>query len=155
MAIEVGKAAPAFSLPASTGETISLKQFKGEKAVVLYFYPKDATPGCTQEACDFRDLTKEIEAAGAVVLGVSPDSVESHKKFAEAQALSFPLLADPEKTVIEKYGAWGEKTMYGKTSMGVIRSTVLIGKDGKVARRWPKVSVNGHAAEVLEAVKAL
>ena len=110
------------------------------KTVVVYFYPKDDTPGCTKEACGFRDLWSEIEAAGAVVLGVSPDEVSSHETFAAKYSLPFQLLADPTRKMMEKYDAWGEKTMYGKKTVGVIRSTVLIGPDGKVRKHWKRVS---------------
>lgn len=151
MGLEVGDKAPAFSLTADDGRTIRLRDLAGKK-VVLYFYPKDATPGCTAEACAFRDLERRMAAKGAVVLGVSKDSVSSHQRFKEKQRLSFPLLSDPEAQVIQAYGAWGEKTLYGKKSTGVIRTTVLIGQDGRVERIWPKVKVNGHAEAVLQAL---
>ncbi len=152
--IEAGKKAPTFSLKNQRGETVKLAGFAG-RPVVLYFYPKDDTPGCTTEACDFRDSHRALEKAGAVVLGVSPDSEARHAKFAGKYELPFTLLADTEHEVAEKYGAWGEKSLYGRRYMGIIRSTFLIGADGRVARVWPKVKVNGHAAEVLDAVKAL
>ncbi len=155
MPIAEGKAAPAFSLESTEGKKISLKDFRGKSAVVLYFYPKDNTPGCTTEACDFRDLNAEIRKAGAATLGVSPDSIASHEKFIGKHELNFTLLSDPGHKVHEKYGAWGEKKNYGKTYDGVIRSTVLIDKNGKVARHWRKVKVKGHAQEVLEAAEAL
>jgi len=123
--------------------------------VVLYFYPKDDTPGCTKEACAFRDRLSEIEALGAVVLGVSADSVESHQKFTTKYTLNFPLLADTEHAVAEKYGAWREKNMYGRVSMGIQRSTWIIGADGKVAKLWKKVSVDGHDEEVIAALQEL
>ena len=150
---EEGSKAPEFSLAADDGKTVKLSDFKG-KLVVLYFYPKDDTPGCTKEACAFRDARADIEKLGAVVLGVSPDTVESHVKFRDKFSLNFPLLADPEHAVAEQYGAWREKNMYGKISMGVQRSTFLIGPDGKLLRIWKRVSVDGHDAAVLEAVRA-
>lgn len=153
MAIEEGKAAPAFTLKNAAGETVSLGQFKG-RDVILYFYPKDDTPGCTKEACGFRDLWGDIEALGAVVLGVSPDDAASHTRFASKYELPFTLLSDPNHRVMEKYGAWGEKTMYGKKTTGVIRSTVWVGKDGKVRKHWKKVAkAEAHPAQVLEALK--
>ena len=151
--IEVGKPAPDFSLVADDGRTVSLKDFRG-KRVVLYFYPKDDTPGCTVEACSFRDRLPDVSASGAVVLGVSRDDTRSHVKFREKFRLNFPLLSDPDASIHRAYGAWGEKTMYGKTTEGVIRSTVLIDGKGRVARHWPRVRAEGHAAEVLEALSA-
>ena len=151
MAVEVGKKAPAFALPATNGETVSLKDFEG-KTVVLYFYPKDDTPGCTREACDFRDAVKKFTREDAIVLGVSPDSVKSHDKFVAKFDLPFLLLADVDHKVAEAYGAWVEKSMYGKTYMGVERSTFVIGPDGKVKAIFRKVKVDGHVDEVLEAV---
>ena len=151
--VQVGKKAPSFSLPSSDGADVSLASLEG-KYVVLYFYPRDNTPGCTVEAQDFRDAVPALEKLGAVVLGVSKDSIASHCKFRDKYSLSFPLLTDADGAVMEKYGAWGEKVLYGKKMEGVIRSTVLIGKDGKVVRHWPKVSVKGHAAAVLEEIKA-
>ena len=154
MAIEEGKAAPAFTLKDARGEKVSLKDFKGRN-VVLYFYPKDDTPGCTKEACGFRDLWQDIQKKGTVVLGVSPDSPESHTRFATKYSLPFTLLCDPEHSVMEKYGAWGEKNMYGKKTMGVIRSTVLIGPDGKVRKHWRRVpKADEHPRKVLEAISA-
>jgi peroxiredoxin Q/BCP len=152
--LEPGGKAPAFSLKSDSGKAVKLSDFKG-RPVVLYFYPKDDTPGCTREACAFRDLKSEMEQGGAVVLGVSADSVESHGKFRDKYKLNFPLLADPDHAVAEQYGAWREKNMYGKKSMGIQRSTYLIGPDGKVARVWKKVNVDGHDAAVLEAIKNL
>ena len=151
--VEVGKKAPAFTLPSSDGEDVSLSGLAG-KYVVLYFYPRDDTPGCTIEAQDFRDAMPTLKKLGAVVLGDSKDSIKSHCKFRDKYKLTFPLLTDEDGKVMEKYGAWGEKVMYGQKKMGVIRSTVLIGKDGKVVRHWPKVSAKGHAAEVTEAVQS-
>jgi len=153
---EVGKTAPAFNLPAFPGgEKIRLSSFKGEKNVVLYFYPKDDTPGCTIEACDFRDNIKRIESAETVVLGVSPDSVTKHEKFVDKFDLPFTLLADEEHTLCEKYGVWVEKSMYGKKYMGVQRATFLINKQGKIKQVWPKVKVEGHVDEVLAAIDEL
>lgn len=151
---EVGDRAPAFTLPDQSGESVKLSDFKG-KAVVLYFYPKDDTPGCTREACSFRDEHSALVKAGAVVLGVSPDSTVSHQKFAGKFKLPFPLLADTDHAVSEKYGSWGEKSLYGRKFMGITRSTFLIGKDGKVARVWPKVKVDGHVDEVRRALAEL
>jgi peroxiredoxin Q/BCP len=152
MSIEEGKAAPAFTLPDASGKSVSLKDFKGQN-VIVYFYPKDDTPGCTKEAQAFRDLWQPIRDAGAVVLGISPDSPASHARFAEKHALPFTLLSDPDKKVLARYGAFGEKKMYGKTVTGVIRSTVWIGPDGKVRRHWPKVArAADHPAKVLEAL---
>ncbi|RKH07995.1 thioredoxin-dependent thiol peroxidase [Corallococcus sp. CA053C] len=149
---QAGDKAPGFSLPDQSGATVSLSQLKG-RHVVLYFYPKDATPGCTTEACDFRDEHSALVKAGAVVLGVSPDSTASHLKFATKQGLPFSLLADPDHAVADAYGVWGEKSLYGRKFMGLIRATFLIGPDGKVLRVWPKVKVAGHVAEVLSALQ--
>jgi thioredoxin-dependent peroxiredoxin len=155
MAIEEGKSAPQFTLQDTLGNKVSLKDLKG-KHVVIYFYPKDDTPGCTKEACGFRDLWKEIEALDTMVLGVSPDDGASHSKFAAKYGLPFTLLSDPDKTVMTRYGAYGEKTMYGKKTMGVIRSTVWVGPDGKVRKHWKKVvNAEEHPAKVLEAIKAV
>ena len=154
MAIQVGKAAPTFTLPDADGRSVSLADFAG-KDVILYFYPRDDTPGCTKEACGFRDSWKEIQKRGAIVLGVSPDSAESHRKFAGKYKLPFLLLSDPDKKVMTRYGAWGEKMMYGKKTVGVIRSTVWIGPDGKVKKHWARVpSAEEHPAKVLEALSA-
>jgi peroxiredoxin Q/BCP len=155
MTIQVGEMAPKISLPAVGGKTISLDDYLGKQVVVLYFYPKDMTPGCTQEACDFRDRSEELRQMGAVVLGLSPDSVKSHEKFIHEKTLNFPLLADEDHQVCEAYGVWTEKTNYGKHYMGVERSTFLIGKDGRIARAWRKVKVPNHVQEVIEAVKAI
>lgn len=152
--LEVGKKAPAFTAKDSTGAKVSLSSLAG-KYVVLYFYPRDATPGCTVEACAFRDEDAALRARGAVVLGVSPDSAESHQRFVAKHGLPFQLLVDEDHALAEKYGAWGEKNMYGKKSMGIIRSTVLIGPDGRVARVWPRVKAQGHAAQVLAALDEL
>ncbi len=153
MSITPGQPAPPFALPSDSGETISLAALKG-KPVVLYFYPKDDTPGCTTEACEFRDNWKAVQRTGAVVLGVSPDGVASHRKFREKFALPFPLLADEDHAVAEAYGAWGEKSMYGKKYYGVLRSTFIIDGAGSVRRVFEKVKPAGHAAEVLEALQA-
>lgn len=144
----VGKKAPAFTLPASPGGKLKLSEFAGEKNVILYFYPRDNTPGCTQEACDFRDNFARLHAADTVVLGVSTDSIGSHQKFAEKFSLPFPLLSDEDHAVAEKYGVWVEKKNYGKTYMGLQRATFLIGKDGKIKAAWPNVKVKGHVDEV-------
>jgi peroxiredoxin Q/BCP len=149
--LKAGDRAPAFSLPSDTGETISLRDLKG-KPVVLYFYPKDDTSGCTVEACEFRDSWKEVRKSGAIVLGVSPDSVGSHQKFKARYDLPFPLLADAGHAVAESYGAWGEKSMYGRKYLGILRTTFLIGKDGRIARVFEKVKPKGHAAQVLAAL---
>lgn len=152
--IETGKTAPDFELPGDGGSMIRLSDHRG-KAVVLFFYPKDDTTGCTAEATAFSGLAKEFEAAGAVLIGISPDSVKSHDKFKTKHSLTVPLAADEEKTALEAYGVWVEKSMYGKKYMGVERTTVLVAPDGTIARIWPKVKVPGHAEEVLEAVRSL
>ncbi len=149
-----GKKAPAFNLAGSDGRRHKLAELAGRR-VVLYFYPRDLTPGCTTEACDFRDNLARLEAAGAVVFGVSKDSLESHAKFIDKHGLGFVLLSDPDLAVHKKYGAWGEKNMYGKTVEGVIRSTFLIDEAGKIAKAWTKVRVNGHVDKVLAALEAL
>jgi thioredoxin-dependent peroxiredoxin len=152
MAIEEGKAAPAFTLTDADGKTVSLKDFAG-KHVILYFYPKDDTPGCTKEACGFRDDWAALKKANAIVLGVSADSEASHQKFRSKYKLPFPLLSDPKRAVMEKYGAYGEKMMYGKKTIGVIRSTVWIGPDGRVRKHWRKVAnAEAHPAQVLAAL---
>lgn len=153
MAIKEGARAPAFTLYDATGAKVALKDFKGTNLIV-YFYPRDATPGCTKEACAFRDLMSEFSELGFSVVGISPDNASSHQKFISAQALNFLLLSDPEKTVMAKYGAFGEKMMYGKKTMGVIRSTVWIGPDGKVLKHWRRVAkAADHPANVLEFVR--
>lgn len=149
-----GKKAPAFSLEGSDGRKHSLEDYKG-KTVVLYFYPKDDTPGCTKEACGFRDLGASLKKSNAVVLGVSKDSIESHKKFAGKYKLPFTLLSDPKVEVIKKYGAFGKKLMYGKPVQGTIRSTVVIGPKGEVIKHWPILKkAEGHPEEVLSFLKA-
>ncbi|MFT3922465.1 MAG: thioredoxin-dependent thiol peroxidase [Myxococcales bacterium] len=152
--LEVGKKAPAFSLQAASGKKIALKDLAG-KRVVLYFYPKDDTPGCTTEAMNFRDEAQRFKKLNTVVLGVSKDSVESHCKFIAKHGLNFDLLSDTDGKVVEKFGAWGEKNMYGKKSMGIIRSTVVIDEDGVVQKIFPKVKVAGHVEQVLETLAEL
>lgn len=152
--LEPGAKAPAFNLSADDGKKVKLSDFQG-KPVVLYFYPKDDTPGCTREACAFRDRKTELTKLGVVVLGVSADDVASHVKFRDKYELNFPLLADTDHAIAEKYGAWREKNMYGKKSMGIQRSTYLIDGEGKIARVWKRVQVDGHDAQVIEAVKEL
>ena len=147
--IEVGKRAPAFTLPDQDDEKVRLTELKGQW-VVLYFYPRDDTPGCTTEACEFTDGLADFEALDAVVLGCSPDSPEKHRKFIAKHDLEVTLLSDPDHKVMEKYDAWGEKQMYGKTVEGVKRSTVLIDPSGKVAFHWANVRAKGHAAKVAE-----
>lgn len=152
--IEEGEKAPAFSLLNDQGKKVKLSDFKGSP-VVLYFYPRDDTPGCTREACAFRDCKAEMTKLGAVVLGVSPDDVASHQRFRDKYQLNFSLLSDPYQKVSQLYGAWREKNMYGKKSMGIQRSTYLIGADGKVAKLWKRVQVDGHDQSVLQALKEL
>jgi thioredoxin-dependent peroxiredoxin len=152
--IEEGQKAPAFTLVADDGKKMKLSDFAG-KPVVLYFYPKDDTPGCTREACAFRDASAPLKKAGAVVLGVSADDTASHVKFRDKFKLNFPLLSDTDHKVAEKYGAWREKNMYGKVSMGIQRSTFLIDPAGKVAKVWKRVQVDGHDQKVLEALSQL
>ena len=150
----IGRPAPDFSLPSTTGETISLRQYKGKKTVVLYFYPKDETPGCTREACDFRDHTAEFEKHGVVVLGVSNDDMESHQKFREKHQLPFPLLSDVDASVSKMFGVYKQKNLYGKKYMGIERTTFVIDRTGRIAQIYPKVKVEGHIADVLEFVKS-
>ncbi|CAO4143147.1 peroxiredoxin [Methylorubrum extorquens] len=154
MPLETGNAAPLFSLPGAGGETISLESLRGHK-IVLYFYPKDDTSGCTLEAQNFNAQSEAFAAAGAKVVGVSPDPVKSHDKFRAKYGLTFPLASDEAKSMLEAYGVWVEKSMYGRKYMGVERTTVLIDREGRIARIWHKVKVPGHVEEVLEAVKAL
>lgn len=154
MGIVEGKAAPAFTLPDADGNKVALKDFAG-RDVIVYFYPKDDTPGCTKEACGFRDNWKALQKLGVAVLGISPDDGEAHRRFAAKYNLPFVLLSDPERKVMEKYGAWGEKTMYGKKTTGVIRSSVWIGADGKVKKHWRRVAkAEAHPAQVLAALTA-
>jgi peroxiredoxin Q/BCP len=149
--LKVGQKAPDFTVSNDAGQNIKLSELKGKK-IVLYFYPKDDTPGCTVEACAFRDGIEEIKKRGAVVLGVSADSVESHKKFKDKFDLNFPLLADTDKKLIEAYGVWKEKSMYGKKYMGIERTTFIIDEQGKIAQIFPKVKVQDHYDDVLEAL---
>ena len=151
MELKVGQKAPDFTAMNDKGEKVKLAELKGKK-VVLYFYPKDDTPGCTKEACAFRDGIDEIKSRGAIVLGVSADSVDSHKKFKNKFDLNFPLLADSDKKMVEGYGVWKEKSMYGKKYMGIERTTFIIDENGKIAHIFPKVKVDQHYDEVLEAL---
>ncbi len=151
--LKVGSKAPLFSLESDEGKKVSLKDFAGKK-VVLYFYPKDDTPGCTKEACSFTENIGVLRKSGAVVLGVSADSVESHKKFKNKYGLAFPLLSDPNRETIQKYDVWKEKNMYGKKMMGVERTTFVIDEQGKIAHIFPKVKVDGHTEKVLEKLKS-
>jgi peroxiredoxin Q/BCP len=152
--LEEGTKVPAFTLTAHDGSKVKLADLKGSP-VVLYFYPADDTPGCTKEACAFRDRSVELKKLGAKVYGVSLDDVASHVKFRDKYKLNFPLLADPEHKVAEKFGAWREKNMYGKKSMGIVRSTFLIGPDGVIKRVWRSVKVDGHDAAVVAALQEL
>jgi peroxiredoxin Q/BCP len=152
--LKPGKKAPSFDLPSDGDGRIKLSALKGQK-VVLYFYPKDDTSGCTQEAIDFNGLRKQFEKANTVIIGVSPDSVKSHDKFKAKHELDFDLVSDESKTMLEAYGVWVEKSMYGRKYMGVERTTVLIDDAGKIAQVWNKVKVPGHAKEVLAAAKEL
>ena len=152
--IEEGDRAPDFTLPAADGTKVKLSALRGSP-VVLYFYPKDDTPGCTKEACSFRDSHRQLQKHRATVLGVSADTVDSHAKFRDKFELNFPLLADVDHKVAEKYGAWREKNMYGKKSMGIVRSTFLIDAQGRVATVWKAVKVDGHDAQVLDALDGL
>ena len=154
MLIDPEKKAPAFSLNDQTGKAHRLADYIG-RPVILYFYPKDDTPGCTKETCAFRDNLPKFKASKAVVLGASILDEASKAKFAEKYEVTFPLLADPEHSVAEKYGVWQKKSLYGREFMGIVRTTYLIGADGRVARRWDNVKVDGHAEEVLEAVQQL
>jgi peroxiredoxin Q/BCP len=151
--LEAGATAPAFTLSDQDGKAVSLKDFKGQR-VVVFFYPKDDTPGCTKEACQFNDHLTAFAKADVVVLGISPDGAEAHTKFRTKYKLTFPLLSDPDKKIMEKYGAFGEKMMYGKKVMGVIRSTFLVDQKGKIARAWYSVRADGHAAKVLESLES-
>lgn len=152
--LKIGDTAPAVSLPDETGTTVTLADFKG-KPVVIYFYPKDDTPGCTAESCDFRDNLTAFSRTNVQILGISKDSVKSHAKFKEKYGLNFPLLADTETKAAQDYGVWVEKSMMGKKYMGTERSTFLIDASGKIAAIWPKVSVTGHVGAVLKAVEEL
>ena len=152
--VEPGRKAPAFALPDQDGKTHRLRDYVG-RPLILYFYPKDDTPGCTREACAFRDALPDFKKGRAAVLGVSVLDTASKARFARKHELNFPLLADPEHAVADRYGAWQKKSLYGRTYMGVARVTYLIGPDGKVVRRWDNVKVDRHAADVLQAVDAL
>ncbi|HEY7681325.1 MAG TPA: thioredoxin-dependent thiol peroxidase [Gemmatimonadales bacterium] len=152
--LKPGDPAPPFTLPSDGGGTIALKDLRGKK-VVLYFYPKDDTSGCTVEACEFRDSWAQVQASGAVVLGVSPDGLASHQKFKQKHQLPFPLLADEDHAVAERYGAWGEKSMYGRKYRGILRTTFIIDEHGRIAKVFPKVKPRGHAAEVLAGLQAV
>ena len=154
MAIKVGDKAPSFKLKNQDGKTISLSVLKG-KPIVLYFYPKDDTSGCTKEACNFRDEFPKFGKMKAEIIGISADSIESHKKFAEKYKLPFNLLSDEKKEVIEKYGVWQEKSMYGKKYMGIVRTTFIIDASGKIGKIFPKVKVDNHNKEVIEALKEM
>jgi peroxiredoxin Q/BCP len=145
----IGKPSPDFSLPSTGGEPVSLKQFKGKKTVVLYFYPKDETPGCTKEACGFRDLREDFEKVGAVILGVSNDPIESHLKFRDKHKLPFDLLADEDAAISKAFGVYKQKNLYGKKYLGIERTTFIIDRTGRVAQIYPKVKVEGHVQEVL------
>lgn len=153
MTLDIGHPAPDFTLPRDGGDEVTLSDLRGEQ-VVLYFYPKDNTPGCTTEALEFTALAKEFAAAGTRVFGVSKDSVKKHDNFCAKHDLGVPLLSDAEGDVCERYGVWVEKQMYGKTYMGIQRATYLIDAEGNISRTWPKVKPAGHAAEVLEAAQA-
>ncbi|MCQ2010830.1 MAG: thioredoxin-dependent thiol peroxidase [Sporolactobacillus sp.] len=150
--LEAGTKAPDFTLQETNGMEVSLSDFKG-KNVVLYFYPKDMTPGCTTEACDFRDQNSRFEKLNTVVLGISPDPIEKHQKFAEKHMLPFTLLSDPDHQIAETYGSWQLKNMFGKKAMGIVRSTFVIDKEGTISRVWPKVKVAGHVEEVYQYIK--
>jgi peroxiredoxin Q/BCP len=151
--VEEGKKAPDFTALNQDGKKVKLSSYKGKKNVVLFFYPRDMTPGCTTEACDFRDNKSEFK--NTVILGVSADLPEKHQKFIEKHSLTFDLISDPDKKVLEKYGVWQEKSLYGKKFMGIVRTTVLIDKKGIVKKIFPKVKVKGHVEKVLEALKEI
>lgn len=152
--LQPGDKAPDFSMPTNEGNTVSLKEYAGRR-LVLYFYPKDDTPGCTKEACSFRDNLPHFETIDAAILGVSKDNVAKHEKFIKKFDLNFPLAADEDGSVCEAYGTWIEKSMYGRKYMGIDRATFLIDEEGKIARIWRKVSVTGHTEDVLKAIKDL
>jgi len=152
--LKVGDKAPDFKLQDETGKQISLSDFKGKK-VVIYFYPKDDTPGCTAEACSFRDVYDDLLEAGAVVIGISKDEASSHKKFKDKYNLPFYLLSDPDHKVIEQYGAWREKKMYGKVTMGTVRITYIVDGEGIIRKVYDKVKPEGHGKEILEALKSI
>lgn len=152
--LQEGDKAPDFSMPANDGKTVRLSDYKGRK-LVLYFYPKDDTPGCTKEACAFRDNLPDFEKVDAAILGVSKDTPGKHEKFIEKYMLNFPLASDEDGRVCDAYGTWGEKSMYGRKYMGIDRATFLIDEDGTIARIWRKVKVGGHAEDVMAAIKQL
>lgn len=147
--LQTGDTAPDFTLESDNGENVALSDYKDKNNVVVYFYPKDNTSGCTAEACSFRDNLEQFRDKDTVILGISPDSIKSHQNFINKHGLNFTLLSDPEHKVAEMYGAWGEKKMYGKTYFGIIRSTFVVGKDGKINHAFNKVKVAGHTEEVL------
>lgn len=149
----IGKPAPDFTLPSTTGEPISLKQYKNKKTVVLYFYSKDDTPGCTKEACAFRDLNEEMEKHNVIILGVSTDSIDTHNAFREKHKLPFILLADEDAAVSKKYGVYKQKNLYGKKYMGIERTTFIVDRTGRIAQIYPRVKVDGHAQDVFEFVR--
>jgi peroxiredoxin Q/BCP len=153
MGAEIGGKAPLLTLKAADGCLVSLKSWVGTQLIVLYFYPKDMTPGCTTEACDFRDNLNRLKKLDAIVLGVSPDSVDHHRKFTDKQELNFPLLADENHKICEKYGTWVEKNMYGRKYWGVERATFLIDLDGRILRAWRKVCVKNHVNEIIQAIQ--
>jgi thioredoxin-dependent peroxiredoxin len=151
---QIGETAPDFTLPSTEDREISLSEFRGKQAVVLYFYPRDDTPGCTREACSFRDLRAMFQQHGAEILGVSADTLKSHKKFQQKFHLPFPLLADTDHAVCERYGVWQQKKFMGRQFMGIVRTTFVIGADGLVKAVFPQFSIDGHAEQVLAAVDA-
>ncbi len=151
--VSEGDRAPEFTAPTATGDRVSLKKFLGKSKVVLYFYPKDDTPGCTAEACGFRDHAEVFKKAGVTVLGVSPDGPQSHAKFAQKYGLTFPILSDEDKSVSKAYGVWKKKTLYGRTYMGIERSTFVIDERGRIVRAFRKVKVSGHTQDVLDALR--
>ncbi|MFC0215948.1 thioredoxin-dependent thiol peroxidase [Paenibacillus chartarius] len=151
--LTAGEMAPDFTLPASNGEQITLSQYRGRK-VVLFFYPQDLTPSCSNEACDFRDYTAEFRQLGVEVLGISPDDLKRHGKFVEKYTLPYPLLSDEGHRIAELFGVWGPKKLYGREYMGLIRSTFLIDEEGRIAKEWRNIKVKGHVQNVLDAVKA-
>jgi len=152
MSIQTGSIAPDFSLASSSGKTVSLSDFRGQ-TVIVYFYPKDDTPGCTKEACSFRDTFDALSNAGVTILGISPDSVESHNKFIEKFNLNFQLLSDPDKSTAQNYGAWGEKNMYGKIVVGMKRMSFLVNPEGTVQHVWSKVKTESHGKDVLTLIQ--
>tara|TARA_B100001123_G_scaffold240356_1_gene268886 strand:- start:143 stop:610 length:468 start_codon:yes stop_codon:yes gene_type:complete len=154
MSIQTGSIAPDFSLASSSGKTVSLSDFRGQ-TVIVYFYPKDDTPGCTKEACSFRDTYDALSNAGVTVLGISPDSVESHNKFIEKFNLNFQLLSDPDKSTAQNYGAWGEKNMYGKIVVGMKRMSFLVNPEGTVQHVWSKVKTESHGQDVLTLIQGM